>query len=197
MIRRTTTLRDWKVGLPLLLLGLVLSCARKEPGEAEGTAGRTAQAVAGADAAQESSAPPVPPVPPVPPADAAVIPDLGPRSYSRGQALVKVSGALEIDARIPLAPQESTGDGQITWLQYGEPVAEEPSALVTVSAEEIGLTVSRGTDTVTTAATECTGDLKVGPPAVSGTYSCDDVGYYDPASGETLTVKLEIAFEAE
>ncbi len=193
MIGRGMTLRNLRAGLPLLLFGLVLSCARQDPGSDEDTAGRAAQAVAGADEARESPAPPAPP----PATDATVIPELGPRSYSRGQALVKVSGALEIDARIPLAPQESTGDGQITWLQYGEPVAEEPSALVTVSAEEIGLTVSRGNDTVTTAATECSGDLKAGPPAVSGRYSCNDVPYYDAASGEKRTVRLEIAFEAE
>jgi hypothetical protein len=74
----------------------------------------------------------------------AAVPIISARSYLGGSTKVTVTGSFQIGEDIPINTQASYGDGEMTWLQYGASGAEAPNALVTVSAEEVGVNAGRG-----------------------------------------------------
>lgn len=165
--------RGWRAGLVLAAIASCASCAKEESSTADATDAGMAQ-----------------------PAVASGVPVISQRNYAGGQIIVKVSGAFEFDATIPLNQPASISDGQMTWLQYGASGAETPNALITVSTEEIGLTVSRGKQIATAGAADCSGGMKVESVVVSGKYKCADVTAHDPSTGAMGKVGFDIEFTA-
>jgi hypothetical protein len=173
-------MRGWKAGLLLMAIACCASCAKEESAADEQEASASAETQAAM----------------VRPAVAAGVPVISPRNYTGGQAIVKVSGAFQFDATIPLNQPASISDGEMTWLQYGASGAESPNALITISTQEIGLSVSQGKRIATAGAAECSGGMKVESASVSGKYSCADVTSYDPTTGAMGKVSFEIEFGA-
>ena len=68
----------------------------------------------------------------------APLPVISGRTYGTGSAKVKVTGAFQFDAVIPINKQASFSDGEMTWIQYGDSGSEQPNLLVTVSLQELG-----------------------------------------------------------
>ena len=124
------------------------------------------------------------------------VPVIPPHDFSGGSAKVKVTGSFVIDAIIPINAEASIGDGEMTWLQYGDSGAETPNFLVTVSTWEIGLGPGLGKQTATAGAADCAGKMTVKATAVNGHYRCLDVTSYDPRTGQMGKVNIEIEFTA-
>jgi len=126
----------------------------------------------------------------------APLPELNARTYISGSAKVKVTGAFQVDAVIPINKQASFGDGEMTWIQYGDSGAEEPNLLVTVSLEELGFGIGLGKKIATAGGEQCSGDMEVKPAMVTGHYKCPGITSYDPRDGQMGKVDIEIDMTA-
>jgi hypothetical protein len=168
----------WMSFLPLIALSA--SCSGQS-----GTDQENASAAAAAD-----SAPPVNQT-------AAAVPVISQRTYVGGSAKVKVTGSFQIDADIPINTKASLSDGEMTWLQYGVSGSEAPEALVTISAQEVGINVGRGKQTAIIGAADCTGKMDVAAKLITGHYTCAGVTSYDPSTGSMGKIDIEITFSAQ
>ena len=128
--------------------------------------------------------------------DAGKVPVIAARTYVGGSATVTVTGSFHLKADIPINQQASLSDGEMTWLQYGASGSESGDVLVTVSLDEIGLTVGRGKTTATAGAVDCTGKIDVAAKSVTGHYTCPDVTSHDPRDMALGKVNIEIRFTA-
>jgi hypothetical protein len=128
--------------------------------------------------------------------DAAKAPVIGARTYVGGSATVTVSGSFQLKANIPINQQASLSDGEMTWLQYGASGSEAGDVLVTVSLDEIGVTVGRGKKTATAGAVDCTGKIDVTASLVTGHYTCPGVTSHDPREMGLGKVNIEVRFTA-
>ena len=128
-------------------------------------------------------------------------PTISQRQYTGGSATVTVGGSTTIDAEVPLNPQASYSDGEVTWLQFGVSGAETPNSLITYGqTKEIGIAVSKGKFTVTGGimpgeASECLGKVQVTAKEVSGEYTCAGVTSHDPGRG-MAKVNIKVRFSA-
>jgi hypothetical protein len=129
---------------------------------------------------------------------AAKVPVVSGRSYVGGSAKVTVTGSFQFDADIAINTKASFGDGEMTWLQFGVSGSEPPEALITVSTEEVGISIGRGKQVATVGADACTGKMEVTATLVTGHYTCLGVPSHDPAAGLKLgKVNIEIRFTAK
>jgi hypothetical protein len=116
-------------------------------------------------------------------------PSITQRGYTGGRATVTVSGSATIEQEIPLNPQASYSDGEVTWLQFGVSGAATPNALITYGdTKEIGIAVSEGKFIATGSImpgekSQCAGTVTVTVKEVSGEYTCAGIVSHDPASG--------------
>jgi hypothetical protein len=123
--------------------------------------------------------------------------------YSVGSAKVTVQGAVQIDQDVPINPQASFSDGEMTWLQFGVSGSADPHALITYGAsKEIGVSVGKGKFIVTAGIApgeppQCTGKTDVTGSLVSGRYSCKAITSHDGATGKLGTVDIEVVFTAK
>lgn len=130
---------------------------------------------------------------------AAVTPVISQRTYTSGNAIVKVTGSFQVDATIPINTQASTSDGEMTWLQFGASGSAEPNSLVTISPDEVGLSASLGKKTALAGADACEGSMQVSETLISGKYRCVDAASHDPeqTSGFGVgKVTIDISFTA-
>jgi hypothetical protein len=126
----------------------------------------------------------------------APLPVISGRTYISGNAKVKVTGTFHFDAVIPINKQASFGDGEMTWIQYGNSGAEEPNLLVTVSLQELGFGVGLGKKVATAGGEQCTGAMEVKPAMITGHYKCPGITSYDPRDGKMGKVDIEIDMTA-
>jgi hypothetical protein len=131
------------------------------------------------------------------PCGASDVPVIPARDFAHGDARVEVTGLFRFEATIPINAEASIGDGEMTWLQYGVSGADTPNSLVTVSTQEIGLSVSVGKKIATATAADCTGKMSVSGTSVGGKYRCTGVAAYDAGSGAMGEVSFEIEFTAD
>ena len=125
------------------------------------------------------------------------IPVVSARSYASGAATIKVTGAFGVNQAIPINTQASFSDGEMTWLQFGDSGSEAPNALVTISPDEIGVSVSRGKQIATAGGDACTGKMDVTRNSINANYKCLDVTSYDPRSSKMSKVNIEIVLTAK
>lgn len=185
----------WVLILPLIVLGT--SCSGQS-GSDQANAPSSAQSE-GTVTADPAGTQPAEVAMSTAPADlgAAKAPIISARTYVGGSAATKVSGSFEINEDIAINTQASFSDGSMTWLQYGVSGAEAPNLLVTVSPDEVGITVGRGKPTATIGAVDCTGNMDVTGNEVTGQYKCTGVTSYDPRTGAMGKVDIEIHFTAK
>ena len=126
----------------------------------------------------------------------AKVPVIGARTYVGGSATVTVTGSFQLKADIPINQQASLSDGEMTWLQYGASGSEAGDVLVTVSLDEIGVTVGRGKKTATAGAVDCTGKTDVTASVITGHYACPGVTSHDPREMGLGKVNIEVRFTA-
>jgi hypothetical protein len=128
-------------------------------------------------------------------------PTISQRQFTGGSITVIVTGTTNLSAEIPLNTKASYGDGEVTWLQFGNSGSAEPNAGVTYGqTREIGITVARGKFLATGGImpgekSECTGSAKVTATLVTGEYSCTGL-----TSNETTglgKVNVKVAFAAK
>ena len=124
------------------------------------------------------------------------VPVISGRYYVGGSAKVTVTGSFQINADIPINQKASFGDGEMTWLQYGDSGSEAPNALVTVSRDEVGINVGLGKQTATAPGDICTGEMDVTANSITGHYKCPEVTSYDPRNGRMGKVSIEIQITA-
>ena len=127
---------------------------------------------------------------------AAKVPVIGARTYVGGSATVTVTGSFQLKAGIPINHQASLSDGEMTWLQYGASGSEAGDVLVTVSLDEIGVTVGRDKKTATAGAADCTGKIDVTARSITGHYTCLGVTSHDPREMGLGKVNIEVRFTA-
>jgi len=125
------------------------------------------------------------------------LPNISERTFTGGSATVKVTGAFTIDADVPINTAASIGDGEMTWLQYGDSGSSSPNALVTRGEFGLGIQVAVGKDTAIAEGENCTGTLQVTATSVSGAWTCKGVTSYNPGSGGMSKVDIEIRFTAD
>jgi hypothetical protein len=123
-------------------------------------------------------------------------PTISARSFTSGNATVKVTGAFRIDAVVPINTQASVADGEMTWLQFGASGSKDPNALITVSSYEVGVSAGQGKQIFTAGAEDCRGKITVTAAAVVGEYTCKGITAYDGGSGKMSTVDVVISFTA-
>ena len=97
------------------------------------------------------------------------IPKISTRSFTGGSAKLTVTGSFQINADV----------------------------LVTVSPDEIGITVGVGKKIATIGADMCTGKMDVTATAVTGQYICRGVTSHDPAVTKLGKVDIDIRFTAK
>ena len=130
-------------------------------------------------------------------------PPISKREVVGGSVKVKVTGAFTIDEEIQLSKKGGGGDGEMTWLPYGESGAAEPNVLITFTdTKEVGIVVARGKLTSTAGITPgekslCTGKVEVTPKLISGHYTCKGVSSYDPVTSSMGKVDIDVRFTAK
>lgn len=123
-------------------------------------------------------------------------PAISARSFTGGSARVIVTGGFQIDAEVPINVEASIADGEMTWLQFGVSGSRDPNALITISAQEIGVSASRGRQIFTAEAASCSGRIDVSAATVTGRYACKGVTAFDAGTGKMSTVDVAISFTA-
>ena len=126
-----------------------------------------------------------------------VAPAITARQFTAGSVTLKVTGSFQIDEEVAMNTTASFGDGEWTWLQFGASGSETPNALVTYGDGEFGISVSRGKRIAIAEAAHCTGKVEVTASLVSGQYTCSGVTSYDPATGQTGEISIQIRFTAK
>jgi hypothetical protein len=130
-------------------------------------------------------------------------PPISARQFTDGSIKVKVTGSEKIDEEIPINPQASIGDGEVTWLQYGASGSESPNSLITFGQTgEVGVSVGKGKFSITAGVTpgekpQCEGKTEVAPGLITGSYTCLGVTSYDGASGTMGKADVIVAFTAK
>ena len=129
-------------------------------------------------------------------------PTISERQFTGGSAKVTVTGSAKIDQEIAINTKASYGDGEGTWLQFGESGSEAPNALITYGdTKEIGISVGKGKFIVTGGIipgedSQCSGSAKVTATAITGDYTCTGVVSHDPATGMGK-VDIKVRFTAK
>jgi len=125
------------------------------------------------------------------------VPTISARSFTSGSAKLTVSGSFQVDQDVPLNTKASYGDGEMTWIQFGDSGADVPNVLVTVSSDEIGIIVGRGKRTATVGADACTGKMEVTATTVSGHYTCAGATSFDPSTMKMGKVNIDVRFTSK
>jgi hypothetical protein len=103
-------------------------------------------------------------------------PPVSDRTFSSGQAVVKVTGSFTVDATIPLNLPASVSIDGMLWLQYGTSGAAEPNSLVTRNEDgESGAQAAVGGSTAIGTELECLIDVDVEPSMIQGSFDCRGV----------------------
>lgn len=119
------------------------------------------------------------------------------RYFSDGTISVQVVGLFEVATDIELYAPASYGDGQMTWIQFGEGFTDTHTATVTVDPSgEAAVTVSSGNFNATGDVETCAVDIDVSDALVAGTLSCHDVIGFDSPTGAVGPVQIEVTFSA-
>ena len=126
----------------------------------------------------------------------APLPVISGRSYVSGSATVKVTGAFSFNAVIPINTKASFGDGEMTWIQYGDSGSAQPNLLVTVSLQELGFGIGLGKHVTTAGGEDCSGSMDVKPTMITGKYKCPGITSYNPDSGQMGKVDFVIEMTA-
>jgi hypothetical protein len=130
-------------------------------------------------------------------------PTISQRQFAGGTAKLIVTGSFSISEDVPINVQASFGDGEATWLQFGNSGSEQPNVLITYGeSREIGISVGRGKLIATGGimpgeTSQCSGKVEVSAKLISGRYSCRGVSSYDPATGKMGKVDIDITFTAK
>ena len=124
------------------------------------------------------------------------VPVISARTYVGGSATVTVTGSFQLKAEIPINQQASMSDGEMTWLQYGASGSATGDVLVTVSLDEIGVSVGRDKKVATAGAADCTGRIDVAARLITGHYTCPGVTSHDPREMGLGKVNIEVRFSA-
>jgi hypothetical protein len=130
-------------------------------------------------------------------------PPISARQFTDGSIEVRVTGSESIDEEIPINPQASIGDGEVTWLQYGASGSESPNSLITFGQTgEVGVSIGKGKFSITAGVTpgekpQCEGKTEVAPRLITGNYTCRGATSYDGASGRMGKVDVVVAFTAK
>ncbi len=129
------------------------------------------------------------------------VPKISARSFVSGSATIVVRGTVQIDAEVPINTAASFGDGEMTWLQFGDSGSAAPNVGVTFSAYEVGVSVGRGRFVATGGfipgeRSECSGKTEVTASSVTGQYKCVGVTSNEPGGSGSGTVDIDIRFAA-
>ena len=130
-------------------------------------------------------------------------PTISQRQFAGGTAKLIVTGSFSISEDVPINVQASFGDGEATWLQFGNSGSEQPNVLITYGeSREIGISVGRGKLIATGGimpgeTSQCSGKVDVSAKLISGKYSCRGVSSYDPATGKMGKVDIDVTFTAK
>jgi hypothetical protein len=129
-------------------------------------------------------------------------PTISQRQFTAGSAKVTVTGSAKIDQEIAINTKASYGDGEVTWLQFGESGSAEPNALITYGeTKEIGISVGKGKFIATGGIipgedSQCSGTAKVTDTSITGDYTCTGVASHDPAA-KMGKVDIKVRFTAK
>ncbi len=129
-------------------------------------------------------------------------PVISTRQFAGGSAKVTVTGSFGFSADIAINKMASFGDGEATWLQFGNSGSADPNATITYGTTgETGITVAQGKLVATGGIivgepSECSGKVEVTTKLVSGRYTCTGVTSHDPATGKMGKVNIEVVFTA-
>lgn len=111
-------------------------------------------------------------------------PPVSPRTFSSGQAEVKVTGSFTIDSTIALNLPASLSDGGMLWLQFGDSGATVPNSLITWSESgESGVQVGADGNTAIGVDVDCRVDVRVEPVLIEGTFECPGIMALTAAGG--------------
>jgi hypothetical protein len=129
------------------------------------------------------------------------VPKVSARSFVSGSAMIVVRGTVQIDAEMPINTVASFGDGEMTWLQFGDSGSAAPNVGVTFSSYEVGVSVGRGRFIATGGfipgeRSECSGETEVTASSVTGQYKCVGVTSYEPGGSGSGMVDIDIRFAA-
>lgn len=125
------------------------------------------------------------------------VPVISQRTFVAGNAKLRVAGSFAIDANVPINKPASIGDGEMTWLQYGDSGSAAPNVGVTISTYEVGVSVGLGKKVATIGAEKCKGKMTVTGNLITGQYNCPGVTSYEPPSLKLGKVDIEIEFSAQ
>ena len=122
-------------------------------------------------------------------------PPISARTFTSGQAVVKVTGMFEVDAIVPLNLPASLSDGTMTWMQYGNSGAMEPNSLVTRSESESGVQVGAQGFTAIALDVDCRVDVEVDVDGllIEGSFECQGITALSP-DGNLGLVDMVVAF---
>lgn len=124
-------------------------------------------------------------------------PTISARQFTSGTAKVTVTGSFQIDAEIEVNTKASFGDGEMTWLQFGDSGAPTPNATITYSEVETGIIVAKGKLIATARGEQCKGTVEVTAGEVIGEYTCAGIDCYDPGTGKMGKVNITIRYTAK
>jgi hypothetical protein len=129
-------------------------------------------------------------------------PKISARQFVSGSAKVTVSGSFSIDQDVQINTAASIGDGEMTWLQFGNSGSAAPNATITYGETgETGIVVASGKNQATGGIivgekSECSGTVQVTGTLVSGRYKCVGLTSYDQTTRKMAKVDVEVIFTA-
>ena len=125
------------------------------------------------------------------------VPPISARQFASGSAKVTVSGSFQIDEDVAINTAASVGDGEMTWLQFGNSGSDVPNALITFQNGDFGIIVGAGKSSATGESPQCAGKVEVTGALVSGNYACVGVVSFDRAKGKMGKIDIKIRFTAK
>ncbi len=138
-----------------------------------------------------------------PPASGQAYPAISARTFTSGSATVIVTGSLSIREEVQINGRASFGDGEMTWIQFGNSGSDKLDALITYGeSKEIGITIGRGKVIATGGImpgekAECSGKVEVTVTLISGQYTCRGLTSQHPATGTMGKVDMTVTFTAK
>ena len=129
-------------------------------------------------------------------------PPISARNLPSGSIHITVTGAFAMNVTLPLSEKGGFGDGEMTWVPFGDAGTTAPNALITFTdMGEVGINVVQGTLQAVggiggNEKPWCTGKLDVKPKLISGEYSCIGISSHDKATDRVGKVNVTVKFTA-
>jgi hypothetical protein len=130
-------------------------------------------------------------------------PPISARNLTKGSITITVTGAFTMNVTLPLSAKGGFGDGQMTWIPFGDAGTAAPNALITFTdMGEVGIHVAQGTLQAVggiggNEKPWCTGKVDVKPKLITGEYSCIGISSHDKATDRMGKVNVTVKFTAD